>query len=96
MRLHGHNPHLRSSFLQYRAHAGNRSAGSNTGYEHINLPVHIAPDFLRGRPFMYFRVGRILELLRNKRIWRFLGQFLGLADRASHAFRGRCQHQFGP
>ena len=74
--------------------AGNRAASSDTGHQNIHLAVGVGPNFLGGCLFVNCHVGRIFELLRNPRVWRFPGQLFGLGNRAFHAFRAGCQNQF--
>ncbi|MPM98441.1 hypothetical protein SDC9_145627 [bioreactor metagenome] len=94
--LDGDDLDARLAGLQHFADTGHRAAGTDAGDEDIDLAVGVAPDFLRRRVAVDFRVGRVLELLRDEVFRIAVGQCPGLGDGAAHAFRTRRQNQFRP
>ncbi len=76
------------------AHAGQRTAGADTGNKDIHFAVRVFPDFRAGGLFMDFRVGRVAELLQQHIFIRIAGNNLfSFADGTFHAFGAFGQYQ---
>ena len=94
-RLDGHDLHVRLATLEHFAHAGDGAAGADARYKNVDLAVGVAPNLLGRGLAMDFRVGRVLELLRDEPGLVLGRQFIRLAYRARHPFGRRREDHFG-
>src|SRR6266540_315939 len=85
LRLDGDGLEAGSAGMDDFVTAGNGAAGAHGGHENVDLAIRVAPEFLGGGLAVDFRVRRILELLGNPRVRRFLGELFGASNGPLHA-----------
>src|SRR6185312_16791631 len=95
LRFHRHDTHGRLALLEHLADTGDGAARADAGDQYVDAAGGVVPDFFGGGGTMDFRVGRVLELLRDDGAGDGGRQFVRLGDGALHALRPLRQHQFG-
>jgi hypothetical protein len=95
LRLDRDAAELRLARLDHLAHAGDGAAGADAGHQDVGAAVGVVPDFLGRGAAVHVGIGGVVELLRNQVAAVAVGQFLGAADRAQHAFGAGREDQLG-
>jgi len=86
---------VRVLFFQETCHAGDRTPGTNSCDDCINLLSTVSPDLGAGGGLVDCRIRRIFELLRHECIVSGGDELSRFVDGSLHAFSGWSQYQVG-
>ena len=84
--LDGYGLEIRIEFLDVPCDTRDRSPGSDTRDDRVDIPGGVGPDLRPGGAFVNGRIRWVFKLLRHPAEAVGSDQFVGFGDRSSHPF----------